>query len=380
MRSAYRLGLYSFSLMVFLFVVSCHPKKDQIQVIINSFPVYGEESIVDLEKLYRIDVTEISLFNKQNEYQGFVDFDGNGNLYVLDRYEGTITVFDENGRLINRFGRRGQGPSEFQEAHFMVISNNRIYVFHGRNELKILNLQGEYIAGDVIHIYGDNPLRLRAVENLFYVLKGKTDRTFSKLDLILGAYGRDFSGGKDLFEYTYPLGLRGYPCWEWMLILKSGEFFFPTDNHHKYSITRYDKSGKPNLIFGRHYQIENYSEEARNRFLSTYEKSIEKGHLSILKAPPIVRTMFQDSKENIWVISGETYEDNMNPNFENTVDIFNRKGEWLSSFKTPKISKNSFYHHGKIYKVRPLDTEDFSQFIDVYGMRFKGKGRDGRNP
>jgi hypothetical protein len=284
MWSAYRLGLFSFSLMVFLLVVSCYPKTDQIQVIINSLPVYEEESIVDLEKLYRIDVTEISLFNKQNEYQGLIDFDRNNNLYVLDIYEGTITVFDENGRLVNSFGRRGQGPSEFQEAHFMVISNNRIYVFHGRNELKILDLQGEHI------------------------------------------------------------------------------------------------SGKPNLIFGRHYRIENFSEEARNRFSSTYEKAIEKGRMTILKAPPIVRTMFQDSNENIWVISGETYEDNMNPNFENTVDIFNRKGEWLSSFKTTKISKNSFYHHGKIYKVRPIDTEDFSQFIDVYGMRFKWKGHDGRNP
>ncbi|MDW7762086.1 MAG: 6-bladed beta-propeller [Acidobacteriota bacterium] len=365
------LYLFLLSWMILMIVVSCRSKKDQIPVIINSFPIYGEESIVEIEKLYRIDVTQISLFNKQDEYQGVVDFDKNNNLYVLDRYEGTITVFDEKGILINRFGRRGQGPNEFQEANFMVISHNHIYVFQGINELKILDLQGEHTASNVIYLYGDNPLRFRAVGDLFYVLKGKTDRTFTKLDLLLWAHRKDFSGGKELFRYTYPLGLRGYPCWEWMLILESGEFFYPEDNHHKYSITRYDKSGKPDLIFGRKYQIENYSEEARNRFLSTYQKAIEKGQMTILKAPPIVRTMFQDSKENIWVISGETYEDNMNPNFKNTIDIFNRKGEWLSSFNTSIISKNSFYNHGKIYKVLPIDAEGFSQFIDVYGIRFK---------
>ncbi|MEW6457116.1 MAG: 6-bladed beta-propeller [Acidobacteriota bacterium] len=351
-------------------LISCSSKSDKIPKIISSSPIYRDNNYVYLEKLYSIDVTQINLFSKQYEYQGCVDFDMNNNLYILDRYEGTITVFDENGKFVNKFGRRGQGPNEFLDANFTVIRKDKIYVFQGFFELKIANLQGEYISKHIIQLIYDNPLKIIAVGDKFYLLKGKTDRTFTKLELILTSLEETFSGGKELFRYKYPLGLSGPPCWEWILILDSGEFYFPEDNLNKYSIIKYDKLGKPRLIFGREYQIEKYSEEAREELYSKHKKSIDMGKTKFPPAPPVLRTMFQDLRENIWVISGETYEDNMNPNYENSVDIFNKKGEWLYFFKSKNISKNCFYKDGKIYKVLPIDPETYAQYIEVYKIKY----------
>lgn len=104
-------------ILLLIILISCDSKK-RILEITNLAPVYQDRKYVELEKIYRIDVTQINLFSKQNEYEGCYDFDKNNNLYILDRYEGTITVFDENGKLVNKFGGRGQGPNEFLDAKF----------------------------------------------------------------------------------------------------------------------------------------------------------------------------------------------------------------------------------------------------------------------
>ena len=266
----------------------------------------------------------------------------------------------------------GQGPNEFLSPNLMLIKKDKIYVMDGFFDLKVLNLQGQVIKKYNIQIFWENPVRWEAVSDRFYLLKCKVDlRTFNKLELILnGELDDRFSGGKELWRYKYPYGFKGYPCWEWLLILDSGEFFFPEDNHNKYLITKYDKKGKPLLKFGRKYKKRKYSKQAIERFYSIYKKEIEQGRKKVIKEPPIVRTMFQDLRKNIWVVYGETYEDNMNPDFENSVDIFNKKGEWLCSFKTKKISKNIFYNNGKIYKVSPIRVGDYRQFIEVYKIKY----------
>ncbi|MCP2621179.1 6-bladed beta-propeller, partial [Candidatus Aminicenantes bacterium AC-334-E05] len=345
-------------------------KKHEVPIIINSAPKY-QEKYVDLEKLFSIDVTEINLFTKRNDYYGCYAFDSKNNLYILDTYEGIITVYDENGNFVRSFGGKGQGPNEFYNATFMLIKKDKIYVYQGLYEIKVLTLEGELIKRYQVSLYIENPLRPKVVGDKFYLLKGRTDRTFTKLELVLSSeLNEKFSGGKDIWRYKYPHGLPGYPCWEWLMVLDTGEFFFPEDNHNKYLITKYDKLGRPILKFGRKYKKEKYSKEAIERFYSIYKKSIENGKIKVFDEPPIVRAMFQDLRKNIWVVFGETYEDNMHPDFENSVDIFSEKGEWLYSFKTKKISKNIFYNNGKIYKVSPLNVENYEQFIDVYEIKY----------
>ncbi|HYJ78504.1 MAG TPA: 6-bladed beta-propeller [Longimicrobiaceae bacterium] len=51
-------------------------------------------------------------------------FDRNDNLYVLDRGNARVLVFDRNGRFVRQLGKKGDGPGEFQVPTSLTILNN----------------------------------------------------------------------------------------------------------------------------------------------------------------------------------------------------------------------------------------------------------------
>jgi hypothetical protein len=351
-------------------------KSDHGPVRVSSLrPKYPDRKI-ELTKLYVIDVTQINMFSKDASrgFDNAIDFDGNNNMYVLDTYESTIAVFDNHGRFVRSFGGPGQGPGEFSRPSMMFIKGDEIYVLQGWGlDFKVVNLDGEFISTQQVHF--ENPFRYLASGNDIYLFSCKTDPTFSRLEFILRRFatGR-FEQAEVLWTLNYPPGLNG-PNYDfiwpnWLAISDSGEFYFPEDNLNKYSITKYTKEGKPALVFGRKYEIREYSQQARDRFNSLFSRQIKTGEMKFPSSPPVLRKMFQDQRKNIWVISGETYEDNEDPEFENAVDVFGEKGEWLYSFRTKSISRNCLYNDGVLYAIPPMDPDTFEQRIEAFRIKY----------
>jgi len=50
------------------------------------------------------------------------DVDDSGNIYLLESLAGQISVYDKNGQLITQFGKKGQGPGEFENPFFLSVS------------------------------------------------------------------------------------------------------------------------------------------------------------------------------------------------------------------------------------------------------------------
>lgn len=74
---------------------------------------WTQESRWSLSELYRVGAVE----GEGPEVFGQVwdvEIDARGRLYVLDRIEKEVRVFDEEGGFIRAFGREGEGPGEFQ--------------------------------------------------------------------------------------------------------------------------------------------------------------------------------------------------------------------------------------------------------------------------
>lgn len=353
-------------------VISCHSGARNVPSVVNNRPRF--ESYARIEPVFTIDVTGISMFGKESaaDFDRAIAFDSHDRLYVLDTYASRISVFAEDGKFLKAFGRPGQGPEEFTSPHRIVIKDDRIYVFEGFTELKILTLDGVYISKAVVNI--ENLLKLRAVTDGFYLFRGRTDPTFTKLAFVMSKAGDDFGAGPQLFECDYAPGLSGpnynFGWHDWMLISENGKFFFPEENFNRYLITRYDAAGRPELRFGRAYEVREYSKAARARFEALYERWIRTGEMRFPPSPPVVGNMFQDEEGNVWVVVGESSEDNGDPEFENTIDIFSRKGEWLSSMKSRTLSRFCFYHKGKFYKVPSPDSDRPEQAIEVLGIRY----------
>lgn len=83
-----------------------------------------------------------------------VEVDKWGNIYVLDQKMSRVMKFDEKGRLIHKFGKKGQGPGEFEFPEAMVLDSERmIYVLSSGKVLEF-DENGRFIHQFTINFYG----------------------------------------------------------------------------------------------------------------------------------------------------------------------------------------------------------------------------------
>ena len=67
----------------------------------------------------------------------------NGLIYVVDTREHNIKLFDDDGKLIDIIGQRGEGPGEFNAPTHIALGDDRLYVtdtLHAR--VQVLGLDG----------------------------------------------------------------------------------------------------------------------------------------------------------------------------------------------------------------------------------------------
>lgn len=118
-----------------------------IQLFINSIIYLQNEKKVNYETLLTIGKDVLGdveyLFNDPK----FVLTDKEYNIYVAERSELTIRVFDQNGNFLRRIGRRGRGPGEFLDITLMFInSDDEIIVFDNFNaKINFFKISGVFI-------------------------------------------------------------------------------------------------------------------------------------------------------------------------------------------------------------------------------------------
>ena len=69
-------------------------------------------------------------------------------VYVIDAEENEVRVFSKKGTFIRAFGRKGQGPGEYDSPADLDVSGDRIYVTDRFNKrVQVLDRQGGYLGG-----------------------------------------------------------------------------------------------------------------------------------------------------------------------------------------------------------------------------------------
>ena len=69
-------------------------------------------------------------------------------IYVIDAEENEVRVFSKTGTFIRAFGRKGQGPGEFDSPADLDVSGDRIYVTDRFNKrVQVLDRKGGYLGG-----------------------------------------------------------------------------------------------------------------------------------------------------------------------------------------------------------------------------------------
>ena len=131
-------------------------------VCIAGVPPLGAQDVIELpaedrilsadfEVLYRVGSLlgdEWDTFGQVSD----VDFDGAGNLYILDGQAARITVVDPRGNLVRQFGRVGEGPGEFSGVQnvwaLTACSDERVAVYDAwRRAFVLFDSDGEFERG-----------------------------------------------------------------------------------------------------------------------------------------------------------------------------------------------------------------------------------------
>ena len=154
--------LFCLGIIIILMFVSCSSDKgeetpaiapekfseENVETISNtSEGLWGEEKQINLEEELIIG-KEYGDDEEMFSYIRVIDFDGKGNIFVADSYDLNITVFDENGKFVKRFGREGGGPGDFEtigDIHWCSFDSLLYIPDRSNNRINQLSQDGTFI-------------------------------------------------------------------------------------------------------------------------------------------------------------------------------------------------------------------------------------------
>ena len=75
-----------------------------------------------------------------------IDFDAQGNIYVVDLHKGQVIVFSEDGQYLRHFGQKGQGKGEFNEPNGLCVSGEYVYITeYVSSRVSVFCTSGEFV-------------------------------------------------------------------------------------------------------------------------------------------------------------------------------------------------------------------------------------------
>lgn len=145
-----------FLAFLLVFFISIQVKADQtkiktvdgVQVIENTKKTAPPEGVMSKMTLKE----ELSIGEGEFDEDMFaeltsMDVDSDGNIYILDRKDKKVKIFDSAGKFVKKFGEDGQGPGEmYMPVSLQVNHNNEIVIGDAANQrLMFFSLEGEFL-------------------------------------------------------------------------------------------------------------------------------------------------------------------------------------------------------------------------------------------
>ena len=133
--------------------------------------------------------------------------------YIADTYAHDVKVFDDDGRLVNLIGRRGEGPGEFNYPVYLAFARGELYVTDTmNNRVQVFSADGDVLQRQFGSrgLYVGNLVRPKGVavdhEGNVYVIESYYDHllVFDRLGRFLMAIG---GTGTDVGKFYLPAGV-----------------------------------------------------------------------------------------------------------------------------------------------------------------------------
>lgn len=315
-------GLYFFLFIALLVGFSCTKElvEPEVEVIGGVTYVHNPETPLNPDKTVTFE-QELSIGEEDAEgniliYQpSRYAVNSSDYIYISDRQEQTIHVFDPDGIHVRSFGAKGQGPGEFQAIGRMAfLPDGRLLIIDWRSlRTNFFDAQGNFLES--------YPWRNRHYDLIFV-----SDTTCTMDERVFGEktqlYVKTFDhSGQELMSYGKftPYGSH---------VLRRGDMSFaislPYDPHsvfagdpkrhwlyhclnNKYSIEVYDQNGKLFRIIDRPYNPVPFTDEDARKYHEAFDRNQNKvfaemaRQVELPKVKTITERMVVDDRGNLWV-------------------------------------------------------------------------------
>jgi hypothetical protein len=310
-----------------------------------------------------------------------IAFDREGNMYVLDAGNHRVQKFDADGKFISSFGRKGQGPGEFQmPVSIDCDQKGRIYIPDAHNQrIGVFDLDGSLIESLSMREQTAGPVRL-----------------FKDGRMAMGSGGmrsislRDPKGKKELPKYMKILDPGGavqftfgekYNYKDMILNSVGNDYDFDVDREEnvyasfKYQnrIEKFDPSG--NLLWQASRELDYNTKPPKER--SDTKISGDQVSVSIPRMNQCSNGIAVDEKGRVWVVglksqtvdiesveSSDPEEDQKEDSLETDVfqlEVYDSDGVLLHKFPLTQYVDGIRCHKDKIYL---LDADHRAQFFE----------------
>jgi hypothetical protein len=332
----------AYLILIFSLSFFCSPKKesveriieDGVEVVLNHIEPYqipGEPTTFNLEEIFTIDTEKFSIARTGLTDISCFDIDSKGNIFFLEflpREGKNIFRFDKNGRFVNSFGRKGQGPGEVQNPFHLEVNNQDSIVVTDQSKLKLIFFSNE---GSLIR---EIPLDLgipfvSCLENgkflTFGQLIGSLNSEYTQLSLRL--VDSQLDEVKELGRYKRMIATRTKkrkgtpPLWCWSV---SKNNVYVANEERGYEIWAYDLDGNLIRKIKKEYKKVPVSEEYKKKKIESTPDILKKMTFFPEFFPPY-QSFFTDDRGRLFVM---TYEEGENPG-EFITDIFNNEGAFV---------------------------------------------------
>jgi len=365
-------------LFVLLLLASCSSQNSDIQHRdISDIPE------LEIERTLQITETEDILFSS---ISGLIVSDSQQNIFIGDREQNLIFVFDSEGNHLDTFGGEGKGPGEFVsiENMSMGFQHDTLYVFDRRwfrinsfhqKEKNSWEHQNTFNYGSVdptlqqpVRIIPIPDLGFALEQSIFYLLVGNTDNTQNYPLAVVNFQGNLI----DKHQLQIPL--------DEIAVLENGESLGGI-NYLPFGRESILKVGADNRLYHNWTnQIEIISLNLEGDTLSTFsyplpnppvseeekqeqiDRHIEDMHEllreEIPETKPVVEDFFIDDENRFWI--------DIHPDITGSDAwlIFDHEGTPIGRFPFPNEEADiSFVRHNNLYGV--LESEDTGELSTV---------------
>lgn len=286
----------------------------------------GEAKMFSLEKVLAVDTENDQTAELGLTDISFFDVDSEGNIFIANAKskENYVFILKNDGSLVSRFGRQGQGPGEIQTPKELAISKKNEIFITDREKVIVFSNAGQFQRELRINTDYQKIIPLDGNRYLAIAVRLNQDLSQSFQVILCSSTLEELkildSSKIESFETAAKVNIiPTLVYWE-----RSDSYIY-TGNTEEYEIRKFDFSGEPIGSIRKEQKAIPLSDGDRERYkqrLQNYPPQIRGNFFIPDTFPPIRNIVALDDK---WLFI-QTYEQSLGGGY--VYDIFDADGEF----------------------------------------------------